>query len=271
MTTLSYDFLVRKASLSLLLISALFSAGCKDASLLVDELDDARSAMHVGDWTGAERSLQRFLRHNHDNERRFTAWQWLLEVNGRIGGDTRSDIEYLEAMRLENADDEQKLRLILRRLGESYEHMRLFDRAVEAWGVYSELGVLTGNENVHAHRVLAGIHFKLRSFDAGEGVLHNCLALPVEDELKAWCLYDLADAHMAREQWATAGGLALQIMDAPIDDKLRGLTAFLLGDAYEQQNRSAEALAQFEAAKGRYPNDLVVDNRIAFLKKKLKK
>ena len=115
------------------------------------------------------------------------------------------------------------------------------------------------------------MQFSLRRFDAGEDTLQQCLALPLPDHDKIMCMYDLADQNMARERWQEVSGLSQQILDSDPDQNVRGLAGYLLADALEQLGRNGEALKQFELARDAYPNPSVIDNRIAHLRKKLKK
>lgn len=257
--------------LLVLVLSAILCGACDRRSLAGDDLAGARMAIQAHNWILAERLLERCLRHEEDPEKRWEAWQRLLEVNSSAGGGYRVDLDYLEAMLREYGEDEGRVRFVMARMGVIYENLRRFDRAAEVWTTYLERAKLTSEEAVAAHRRLAQIYIRSRRFDAGEDVLQNCLALAAPDVGKAQCLYDLADMHMAREHWKDASGLATQIMDLDVDETLKSLAAFLLGDALEQQHNTAEALQYFERARTAYPNERVVENRIAFLKKHMMK
>ena len=248
-----------------------FLSGCERVPLVGDDLDEARLAIQEHNWTLAERLLERYLRSQQDLDKRWEAWQRLLDVTTSAGTGSRTALDYLEAMLLEFYEDEVRTKLILQRMGELNEGLRRYDRAADAWSTYIGLGVLTEEEAVTGHRRLAQIHFRARRFELGEDILQGCLALDAVSSGQALCLYDLADMNLARERWKEAADLGVQIMDMDVDDKLKGMTAFLLGDALEQQNNLAEALNYFEASRSHYPNDRVVDNRIAYLKQKLKK
>ena len=80
----------------------------------------------------------------------------------------------------------------------------------------------------------------------------------------------LADQYLARGSWNEAADLARQIVDDEPQGELRALAGFVLGDALEQLGKTDEALTQFEAIRDIYPNPGVIDNRIAYLKKKMK-
>ena len=244
---------------------------CEKSPLVGDDLEEAKVAILAHNWTLAERLLERYLRMEQGLDKRWEAWQRLLEVTTSAGKDYRTALDYLEAMLQEFYEDEARTKSILLRMGELNESLRRYDRAADVWSTYIGLSGLTPEEAVSAHRRLAQIHIRNRRFEAGEDVLQGCLALVAPDTERALCIYDLADSQMARERWKDASDLALQIMDMEADAKTKGLAAFLLGDALEQQNVLGDALNYFEAARGSYPNERVVENRIAFLKKKLKK
>lgn len=73
---------------------------------------------------------------------------------------------------------------------------------------------------------------------------------------------------MSMEHFARGADLARQILAMPGADKeLKALAGFLLGDALEQQGRTADALAMFESVRETYPNEMVVETRIRQLRK----
>lgn len=260
--------------LSLLLLAMLISSqliGCERSPMVGDDLEEAKVAIQQHNWTLAERLLERYLRMQQDLDKRWDAWQRLLEVTTSAGTDYRTALDYLEAMLMEYYEDEPRTKIILMRMGELNESLRRYSRAADVWSTFIGLSGLSDEEAVQGHRRLAQIHFRGRLFESGEDVLQSCLALDVPDKGRAMCLYDLADMNMARERWKEATDLALQVMDMDVDEKVKGITAFLLGDALEQQKNFTEALQYFEAAQGHYPNERVVENRIAYLKQKLKK
>lgn len=261
----------RAALLCLCLCAVCLLGGCSDNSLMGDDLTAARAAVTRRDWPLAERLLERYLRETQDPDQRWEAWQQLLAVLGASGPEGRASLEYLDTMLEEFSDDDARSAVILKRLGELNEALRRHVRAVEVWTAYIGLGGLTPEQSVEGYRRLAAMQFNLRRFEAGEETLRECLALPLPDHDKIMCMYDLADQNMARERWQEVADLSQQILDSDPDKELRGLTGYLLADALEQLGRVAEALKQFELARDEYPNPSVIDNRIAYLRKKLKK
>lgn len=261
---------VRHLIYSVVLLALLAAAGCEN-SLVVDDLAEARSAISNHNWALAERLLERYLRVQDDPDKRWEAWQSLIEATNSASQEPRATLEYLEAMLQEFSDDDSRAKFILYRMGVLNETLRRNDRAADAWSTYIILEGLSPEEATEAHKRLANIHFRARRYDVAENVLYGCLALEMPAQQHAQCMFDLADMNVAREQWEEATNFAMQILEIDTDASMKGLTMFLLAESLEQQNKLTEALRYFEAARPLYPNQMVVDNRIEFLKKKLKK
>lgn len=253
---------------SVLLLCFLLAA-CERAPL-GDDYREAKSAAAAHEWTRAERLLERFLRESEDLDKRWEAWQLLLTVANATGVTTRVQLEYLDTMLEEFADSDARCKDILRRMGRLMERQRRYERAVDIWSAYLDLEGLSPQDSVEGYRHLAAMNFRLHRYEAAEDALQQCLALPAEEKDKLPCMYDLADQGAARERWQEAADLSQQILDGRPDDKMRGMTLFLLGDALEQLGKLEEALAHFEQAREIYPNPDVVENRVAYLKKKMK-
>lgn len=252
---------------ALLAVIALFCAGCGEAPVFGDDLERAREAIAEKNWSLAERLLERHLR--GDGANRWEAWLALLQCINSSGDYDRASAECLEAMLAEYEEDEEKQAYILERLGRSYESMRHYDRSAEAWGAYLELGIIGPEQRVEGYRKLAAMQFAQRKFDAGEESLRECLALPLPDHDKIYCLLDLADENMGRGNSQEVSDLAQQILDSEPDDEVRGLAGYLQADAQEQLGQDREALRLFEIYREYYPNIRVMDHRIKLLRKKL--
>jgi tetratricopeptide (TPR) repeat protein len=247
-----------------------FSLACERVPLQANDLDEAKAAISQRDWPRAERLLERFLRDEEAPPQRWEAWMRLVDIYSRINLDQNGAVGQLETMLQEFSRDEAKKKLILARLGELHESLGHVRQAVSVWGRYAALGNLTDQEAASVQRALGNLHFRQRRFDLAAEALQTCQALPVEESFRAWCLYDLALANMARDELDDAQEQAIQVLSMKVDDQLRGLAGFLLADVLEQQGLRAEALDRFESVRGLYPNDMVIDNRIAYLKKKLR-
>lgn len=249
-------------------------AGCDGTALKGDDLSQAQEAVSQRQWSLAERLLERYLREAQDSQdadSRWEAWQQLLVVVNAAGQEPRASLEYLETMLEEYMDDDARSAVILQRMAEVNEGLHRYERAVDVWNAYIGLGGLSAQQVLEGYRRLAAMQFSLRRFDAGEDTLQLCLALPLPDHDKIMCMYDLADQNMARERWQDVADLSQQMLDSDPDQNVRGMAGYLMADALEQLGRSSEALKQFELARDAYPNPSVIDNRIAHLRKKLKK
>ncbi len=248
--------------------------GCDSTALKGDDLSQAREAVSQRQWSLAERLLERYLREAQDSQdadSRWEAWQQLLVVVNAAGQEPRASLEYLETMLEEYMDDDARSAVILQRMAEVNESLHRYERAVDIWNAYIGLGGLSAQQVLEGYRRLAAMQFSLRRFDAGEDTLQLCLALPLPDHDKIMCMYDLADQNMARERWQDVADLSQQMLDSDPDQNVRGMAGYLMADALEQLGKSSEALKQFELARDAYPNPSVIDNRIAHLRKKLKK
>ena len=249
----------------------LMLAGCDGRAELGDDFAAARQAQAERNWPLAERLLQRFLRTEQDAERRWQAWQALMEVINAETGEARETLEFLEVMRLEFAEDEDKTRSILEQTGQLNERLGRLDRAAEAWSAYLDLGGLGAREMAEAYRHLASVQVRQRRFESAEETLGQCMALPGSEPQVLYCMYDLADMQSGRQNWQAAADLCQQLLESGPDRELRGLASYVWGDALEQLGQLPGAMKQFEAAREGYPNPLVIEKRIVSLRKKMKK
>ena len=246
------------------------SVACERMPLKANDLDDAKTAISRRDWPRAERLLERYLRTQEGPRQRWEAWMLLVDIYSRINLDLNGAVGQLEAMLQEFSRDQEAKKQILARLGALHESLGHTSQAVAVWARYADLDNLTDQEAASVQRALGNLHFRQRRFDLAEEALQTCQALPVEEAFRAWCLYDLALANIARDELDDAHDQALQVLSMKVEDQLRGLAGFLLADVLEQQGLNAEALSHFEAVRGLYPNDIVIDNRIASLQSKLR-
>ena len=253
-----------------LLFFCFLFCGC-DNALLSDDLLLARRAIADRNWSLAERLLERYLAHEQDVDKRWEAWQELLVVTRSSSIKKRITLEILDSMLAEFADDDGRAKVVLESMGLITESLKNHGRAADVWSTYIGLGGLLPSELVEGYRHLATAQFAQRHFDAGEETLAQCMALPAADKEKLLCAYDLADYQMARQRPQEVSDLCQQILDSEPDKELRGMAGYLLGDALEQLGRQGEALHQFEFAKQDYPNPLVIENRIAYLRSVMKK
>lgn len=255
----------------LCLVICLAMTGCDGRAELADDLTAARQAQAERNWPLAERLLQRFLRSEQDQEKRWEAWQTLVEVINADTREPRETLEFLEVMLQEFVDDEEKSRSILEQMAQLNERLGRSDRAADAWSAYLDLSGLGTREMAEGYRHLARMQVRQRRFESAEETLGQCLALPDSEPQVLYCMYDLADLHAGRENWQEAANLCQQVLENRPARELQGLVSYLWGDALEQLGKLDAAMKQFEAAKESYPNPPVIENRIVSLRKKIRK
>ena len=245
--------------------------GC-DRLPLDNDLDEAGAAARAGEWGLAQKLLERYLRDEGSGEDRWKAWIMLLEVSARANPDSPWLVDYLETMLLEFEDSGERVRDILNRLALAHEARGRLDRAADVWARLIDEPDLAPDDNAATHRRLARIHIRQRRFAEADNVLQNCLTLDASSVRQAECLYDLADLASTREEFDNAALMARQVMELDgVDPALHARAGFILGDALEQLGKRDEALAVFTAIRNVYPNDRVIDTRIAHLKKPVRK
>lgn len=252
-------------------ISAIaFLCACETDELVGHDLAIARNAQAERDWPLAERVLRRYLREEQDSDKRWEAWMLLLGAMNGASQEPRASLECLDVMLVEYEGNDPRVSQILAQMGRYNEALHNWDRAANAWSAYLELECLSLQERIEGFRRLAAALLAQRHFDAAEEVLEQCLALPASDHDKVWCMLDLADAGVNRQQWQNVADLCQQILDADPPLEVQGLAGYMAGDALEQMGRPREALEQFEKNRDNYPNPAVMDNRIDYLRKHLR-
>jgi tetratricopeptide (TPR) repeat protein len=239
---------------------------------LVSDYDEASIALSEGDWDRAAKYLERFLRTEKDPEKRWPAWELLLTASGRAAHDRRWISEYLETMAVEFADNPDRMRRILSMMGEIQEYARDYERAIVSWYQVVALPGLSDAEKRDIYLRLATLQMRLNRQTGAENSLSECRSLPLPEGEKADCLYAFADLKVLNQDLEGATELAGKLLAVPdIDARLRCRVNFLLADIYEQQQQFQQALDLFATIRDAYPNPLAVDERIAYLKNRLKK
>ena len=242
-------------------------SGCGQLPL-GDDLAAAAEASRLGEWSLAEKLLERYLRTAEDPEARWEAWNRLLDVSVKANPDNTWAVDYLDTMLLEFEDSGDRVRDILHRLALAHEARGHLDRAADTWTRLINEPDLQVDESAIIHRRLARIYLRQRRFGEAENVLQACLSLAAAPGRQAECLYDLADLASTQEYFDGAALLARQVMELDgVDPLLNARAGFILADALEQQGQKDEAMKQFIGIRDKYPNSRVIDARIAHLKK----
>lgn len=246
-------------------------AGCSgDSPLLTDDLAAAHEAYIARNIPLTERLLERFLRNEQNPEKRWEAWNLLLQAINAESQEPGASLECLQAMQAEYENEDSRLAYILPLIGKYNAMLRHYGDGALAWSSWLQLENLQPVEKVEGYRQLAAMQFGQRHFEAGEDSLQQCMGLPLPDPDKAMCILDLANENMARERWQEVVHLCRKIEDSSSDESVLGLAGYLMGDALEQMGKESEALEQFEKYRNLYPNHAVMDNRIEFLRKNIK-
>lgn len=252
----------------LLCLLLLFSV-CACDKPLADDLDEARTALAQMDWAQAEKLLERALRTETDPKKRWDAWNLLIKAAAQV--DTSNIPDYLDAMQLEFDDDKEKQKTILNRLADLRESARQYDPAIKALRKLALLEPDTAagkDEQARIQRRIGHIYLRMRQFSAAQDTVRVCLDLAPSAQIRAACLYDQAEVLCIMEHNDQAADFARQALAIPEAENLvKGMAAFLLADILELQGKKPEALEQFEAARPFYPNEMVIDARIDYLRK----
>lgn len=237
--------------------------------VLTTDLQAAQRATRDGEWTRAQRYLERYLRAEENPDLRWSAWQLLLD------GAVRSDpsggwaVDYLETMALEYEDETERVRDVLRRLAGLHETMGRTDSAVSVWERYCTLPGLDDAEYAGIQQRMARMFLRQGKFEAADDSLRICVALAEDQPRQAECLFDLASMAAMRDDVSTASDLAGQVLGLEgADTVIKARAGFILADILEVQGKSKEALALFKEIRDDYPNEMVVDYRIQALSKK---
>ncbi len=261
--------------LSLTLFCFLFAfaaGGCSDypgpGRKGQDDLQDAREFMRQRDFIEAEKSFERYLRHNPEGESRWEVWAKLVDIAQDIRHDTRSAQELLEAMLLEYENDAYRLRAIRERLGGEYERSRNYARAMTLYGELAADEGATALQRSAGYRGLSRIYLRRLEFSLAEESLKACLQLNLAPGLAARCRYELAGVYMVMEKTDESIAELRAVLDqGGADEALRVETVFNLADALEQKGDVKQAQAMFESILETYPNRKVIEARLEYFRK----
>lgn len=238
-------------------------------NLLVSDLQEAQAAARDGEWTRAQRYLERYLRSEEDPELRWNAWNMLIDGSLRSDPSGQWAVDYLETMALEYEDNADRSRDVLARLAGVHESTGRMDSAVAAWEQFCLQPGLEDAEYASVQRRMARLYISRSLLEDAEEALRICVALTDGEPTQADCLFDLASLAAVRDKNTEALELAGQVMQLPgVDAVIKARAGFILADILEQQGKNKEALAMFRDIRDDYPNELVVDYRIQALTNK---
>ena len=257
----------------LMSVCLLAFCGClEDKSKTTDDLEDARIYLRQRDFMEAEKSFERYLRRNPNGADRWEVWNHLADMALTVRHDRNSAIELFEAMMLEYETQPEYRRQVQDKLAAEYEQVRRYEKSVELWGKLVQDPEVPSLQKADSYRNLARIYLRRLEFELAKESLGYCMDLDIPQVAKANCQYDLADVYMTMDD-LKAGITELRSLleQRDVDNDLRVLSVFMLADALEQQGSRDTALGLFESIRYIYPNPRVIESRIDYLRKQLKK
>lgn len=141
-------------------------AAC-DRNYPSDDLEAAREAAEELDWTQSARLLQRYLRDEMDDSRRWEAWKLLAQSHERMG-EREWLVETLENMLHEYENRPEQLKWILRELGPVYESMRSWDKASDTWLRLLDVADLSDRDAARLYEHMGLYYQRGQKFDMAE-------------------------------------------------------------------------------------------------------
>jgi lipopolysaccharide biosynthesis regulator YciM len=181
----------------------------------------------------------------------------------------RTAAEYLEIMLTEFGNDPHKRRIIQIGLETLYRDMREDAKAVRLWEALAADPDTPPEDRAAVYRELSQAYLRRLEFSLATDVLGLCLQLDVSSEIKADCLYSLAETQMFTETLTGSEQALRDILRLEdVSEERKVLAVFMLADVLEQQDRLSEAAELFESIRETYPNTRVIEIRLGALKSK---
>lgn len=265
-------------------------AACERAYPLND-LEAAREAAKELDWAQSARLLQRYLRDEMEESRRWEAWTLLVLSQERMG-ERSWLVETLENMRHEYEQRPDQLKWVLRELGTTYETMRMWDKASETWLQLLEVAELSDHDTARLYEHMGLYYQRGQKFDIAEDMFDMGLEYADTAAFKALCRYQIAYTYYLEDKRDEALAMLDEMLampelaarlkgggqegegtvrtDVAQENELIGRALLLKGDILETQGKKDEALACFGLAKSWYPSPEVAQKREELLLKKKK-
>jgi tetratricopeptide (TPR) repeat protein len=248
-------------------LAVVWLAGCERGISERDDLAVAQEAAARQDWAQVARLLPRYLQEEGDEKKRWDAWSLLVTASENMN-ETAWAVEYLEAMLQEYSGGENRLGVILRRLGDNYAKARLWSKASATWLRLLDVEELSPDETANLYRRIGLFHFWNRALPAAEDMFEMCADNASSPELRAGCQFWLADVLADSGQLdASLEKIGELLGGENVPPATAGQAYFLQGDILQQQNKLDEAVLAFEKALPLHANPSVIQNRIDYLRK----
>ena len=251
-----------------MLVFLLLLCSCGGTSGEDQSLEEARRAFASGQYLESEKLYERYLQINPKGDARWESWNRILDITLHVRDEPRKAVALMEAIYLEYGDDASKAWSLLTRLAGLYEGMREWDKAVDAWQRALGLPNLPPDESSEVRLRLAGIYRHMRDYDLAQDTLSLCAEEATDPEVKATCLYDLAQIQADLHNTAKAEGLLAEIMAAPdVSKERKALAGFALADLYEAGQELDRAEELLQSIMNDYPNPKAVEIRLKDLRR----
>jgi tetratricopeptide (TPR) repeat protein len=252
----------------MLVFLLLLLCSCGGTSDGDQSLEEARQAFASGQYLQSEKLYERYLQINPKGTSRWESWNRILDITLHVRDEPRKAVALMEAIYLEYGDDEAKAWSLLSRLAGLYEGMRQWDKAVDAWQRALGLPNLPLGESAEVRLRLAGIYRHMRDYDLAQDTLTLCVEEAADPEVRATCLYDLAQIQADLHITAKAEGLLLEIMAEPdVSRERKALAGFALADLYEAAQDLDRAEEMLRSIMDDYPNPKAVEVRLRDLRR----
>ncbi len=255
-----------RAAVLLLVLSTILASGCSGMPEAEDDLAQARRAYVDRQYLEAERLYERYLKAHQDGKARWEVWNRLVEMALTVRNNPHDAIDLLEAMYLEYADDEDKARSILHRLGTLAMENRVLDKAVEVWQRLLTAPDTTPLDHAIAYRNIGEAHMATGDYDLALDALRSCVETDAPPAEQARCLYGLAQTHFFLENYDKAESLLDEALKSTgMEQELRMVATLLLADVYDHLDMPDKAVSLLMSIREEYPNPMVVQKRLEYL------
>ncbi|MBG0790609.1 MAG: tetratricopeptide repeat protein [Desulfovibrionaceae bacterium] len=242
-------------------------AACSsDSSPGREDIERARSSYSKGFYLEAEKDYERYLQIEPQGEHRKEAWDRLSEIAVSIKGDYDRAVVLLEAMYLELGEDPDEAWKIMFQLGDVYAELGNRAKAIES---FEKCLVHAEDNPEHAYRTqlrMARLYRDMGSYDLVASTLENCADSATEPEVKARCLYELAQSYSIISGWNQAKKALEELLAIQgLSEETHALAVFLLADIYEHERDYRKTRELLGSILSTYPNPKVVESRLGSL------
>ncbi|GFM38527.1 tetratricopeptide repeat protein [Desulfovibrio psychrotolerans] len=259
-----------RATVLVLVLIIILASGCSGMPEAEDDLAQARRAYVDRQYLEAERLYERYLKAHQDGEARWEVWNRLVEMALAVRNNPHDAIDLLEAMYLEYADDEDKARSILHRLGTLAMENRVLDKAVEVWQRLLTAPDTTSLDHAVAYRNIGEAYIATGDYDLALDALRSCVETDAPPAEHALCLYGLAQTHFFLENYDKAESMLEGVLaSSGIEQDLRMIATLLLADVFDHLDMPEKAVSLLQGIRDEYPNPMVVEKRLEYLGQRL--